>query len=90
LRVEIYIKPQCPLCEEAKDVLADAARRVRFELIEINILTDPLLYDRYRYEIPVIRVGEETLFRHRVDEDALVEALLRRGGTPVAESGSAD
>ena len=41
--VEIYSKPQCPLCDEAKEVLARVRRRISFELKEVDITRDAAL-----------------------------------------------
>ena len=38
MRVEIYSKPDCGLCEEAKRALRAVQQRVPFELVEVNIL----------------------------------------------------
>ncbi len=86
MRVEFYTKPQCSLCEVVKDALDEVSARVRFELIEINILADESLFQRFRYAIPVVAVNGEELFRYRATAEELEAALLSRGGIPVAES----
>jgi glutaredoxin len=77
MTVEIYSKPDCPLCDEAKEVLARVQRRVPFVLREVDITLDPQLYERHRYDIPVVLVNGRKAFKHHLDE-ALVEARLRR------------
>jgi glutaredoxin len=77
MNVEIYSKPDCPLCDEAKHVLLTVQRRVPFQLTEIDIESDPDLFDRYKYDIPVIVIDGRKAFKHRVDEKEL-EARLRR------------
>jgi glutaredoxin len=89
MRVEIYSKPGCSLCEEARAVLERVRQRVPFELHEVDIRSDPALHARHRYDIPVVLLEGEVAFRHRVDEGEL-EERLRRGasaGIPVAPSG---
>jgi hypothetical protein len=44
-------------------------------LVERNVHDDPELRRRYRFEIPVLLLGERELARHRVTEAALVERL---------------
>jgi glutaredoxin len=84
MRVEIYSKPDCHLCDEAKRVLTEVRAHLPFELVEINIESDPVLYQRFRYDIPVVFVDGEKAFKHRLDRSA-VERRLRRGhGTSVA------
>ncbi|MFZ5469199.1 MAG: glutaredoxin family protein [Myxococcota bacterium] len=75
--VEIYSKPNCPLCDEAKEVLEKVQRRVPFRLREIDIESDPVLYEAFKYDIPVVFVDGRKAFKHRVDAEAL-EARLRR------------
>jgi glutaredoxin len=79
--IEIYSKSQCPLCDEAKEVLARVRRRVPFELREIDITRDDSLFQQYRYDIPVVFVNGHKAFKHHLDETA-VEARLRREQAP--------
>jgi glutaredoxin len=90
MKVDIYSKPDCPLCEEARAVLERVRARRPFELREVDIRSDPDLLARYRYDIPVVLVDGQEAFRHRVDE-ARLEVLLRGrspAGIPVAQTGS--
>jgi glutaredoxin len=75
--VEIYSKPQCPLCDEAKEVLDRVRRRVPFELREVDITSDPALFQEYQYDIPVVFVNGRKAFKHHLEAKA-VEARLRR------------
>ena len=77
MNVDIYSKPDCPLCDEAKHVLRKVQERVPFELIETNIEADPTLFERYKYDIPVVFIGGAKAFKHRVDEQDF-ERRLRR------------
>jgi glutaredoxin len=77
MKVEIYSKADCSLCDEAKAVVLAVRQRLAFELVELDITADPDLYQRYRYDIPVIKVNGKFAFRHRVDERTF-EARLRQ------------
>jgi len=77
MRVEIYSKPDCPLCEEAKQVVRQVQSRIPFQLIETNIEEDPKLLEAFRYEIPVIFIDGRKAFKHRVGEEALERRLNR-------------
>ena len=85
MKVDIYSKPNCSLCDEAIDVVERVRARAPFELRIISILEDPAAMMAWRYDIPVVLVDGELAFKHRVDEAAF-EARLRRGegGTGVA------
>jgi glutaredoxin len=78
MKVEIYSKAECSLCDTAKAVLERVRKRVPFELVEVDITADPALFERYRYDIPVVFVDGQKAFKHRLEE-RVVEARLRRG-----------
>ena len=74
----LYGKPGCP-CERARAVAS--ARGARFELEEVDVSLDPVLYRRYGERIPVLAVDGEELFEFFVDEASLRERLDRVGGS---------
>ena len=88
MRVDIYSKPACSLCEEAIAVVERVRARIPFFLAVTDIRQSPELFDRWRYDIPVVLIDGAFAFKHRVSE-AELEAKLReaQGGTPVALSG---
>ena len=49
--------------------------RIPFVLKEADITTDEALYNKFKFEIPVILVDGKECFRHRIDEDQFVMAL---------------
>ena len=71
IQVEIYSKPGCHLCEEAKAVLERVRRSLPFDLREINIEESPAHHERFKEEIPVIFINGKKAFKFRVDEKAL-------------------
>ncbi len=73
-RVEIYSKPDCHLCDEAKAVLLRVRKRYPFELLEVDITQDGR-YDEFREQIPVIFVNERKAFKYRVDEREFIRKL---------------
>ena len=74
MRVELYTKPGCSLCEAAKAVLEDIQGDIDFELREIDIRHDEALFERYRFDIPVVVVGGRT-YKHRIYRTQIVQAL---------------
>ena len=56
LRVTIYSKPDCHLCETLKADLLSMQGSLGFTLIERNIEEDPDGFLRFRYLIPVIDI----------------------------------
>ena len=65
--VIIYSRPGCHLCDEAKAAILSAGCTDQFTLEEVNIESDDELLKKYKYDIPVITVDGEEVFRHRVD-----------------------
>ena len=77
VRVEIFGKPDCPLCDEAKAAAEEARRVVPFDLSYVDITSDPGLFERYRYDIPVVHVDGHRAFKHRVTPEALAARVRR-------------
>ncbi len=84
MRVEIYSKPDCPLCEKAKRIIQRVQTRVPFELGEVNIEEDRTLFEKFQYDIPVIFIDGRKSFKHRVGEQELEDRLRRALGMSVA------
>lgn len=73
-RVTIYTIPdRCPLCDEAKAVLA----RVFPDFTEVDIRSDRELLRAYRNEIPVVTVDGVKRFIGRVDPRELTRLLKK-------------
>lgn len=65
--VTLYSRPGCHLCEEAKAAIEPLLREFRAVLREVNIDEDPVLKDRYAWDIPVIFIGKRKAAKHHVD-----------------------
>ena len=76
-KVVLYSRPGCHLCEDAKAVLAQARARVPFDFQEVDISTDPDLFEEHKWHIPVIEIDGRTAFKLRVAPEALLERLQR-------------
>jgi glutaredoxin len=74
-RITIYSKPDCHLCDVAKDVIDHCRQQVDFVLEVVDISQDPELFERYRSDIPVILLDGEEIARHFVRERKLLELL---------------
>lgn len=80
IRVEIYGKRDCGLCDHVKATVLKVQREVPFELREIDIEADPRLRQAYRERIPLVFVNGRLAFKYRVDEGALRRRLAREIG----------
>lgn len=65
-KVTFYTKAGCHLCEEVRDMLDDIAALIPYELTEIDIRSNPALFEHYRYRIPVLIIDSDTLLEGRI------------------------
>jgi glutaredoxin len=65
--VTLYTRPGCHLCEQAKAAIAPLLGQFGAVLREVNIDDDPVLKERYGWDIPVIFIGGHKAAKHRVD-----------------------
>jgi glutaredoxin len=79
--VTLYTRPGCHLCDEAKSVIAPLLREFGAELREVNIDSDPVLKERYGWDIPVIFIGQRKAAKHRVDFEQFRRQLQDAGAS---------
>jgi len=84
MRIDIYSKPDCSLCEKAKQIILQVQKRIPFEIREVNIEEDRTLFEKFQYDIPVIFIDGRKAFKHRVRAEELEGRLRRALGTSVA------
>jgi glutaredoxin len=65
--VTLYTRPGCHLCAEAKSAIAPLLREFGAALWEINIESDPVLMERYGWDVPVIFIGPTKAAKHQVN-----------------------
>ena len=83
-RMTLYSKPDCHLCDVAKDRIDSIRGRVSFELEIVDISIDAGLTERYGERIPVVILDGEEVFAYRVNPKVLESKLggSRLGGIP--------
>ncbi|MCZ4498593.1 MAG: glutaredoxin 2 [Marmoricola sp.] len=77
VRVLLYGKPGCHLCDEARAVIVRVCAQVGTAYDEIDVTGDPELMRRYGEQIPVTFVDGAQHDFWRVDEQRLLAALTR-------------
>jgi glutaredoxin len=75
LRVVLYTKEDCGLCEDAAEVLRRARRLVRFDLERVFIDNDKELLQRHGERVPVVTIDGREVASAPVDEASLLAAL---------------
>ena len=85
MRLTIYSKPGCHLCDEMKStvrrVLCTRPAEPTISVEDIDISGDPALLDRYGLEIPVLLIDGRKAAKYRVSEEELTQMLDRRWGS---------
>ena len=74
--MRFYEKADCGLCAEAYRALTRVRMRMPLEIERVDILIDPLLFDRYALRIPVVAVGDRELDVAGLDEAAIDRWLV--------------
>ena len=79
-RVLLYGKPGCHLCDDARVLIEAVCRELGESFVEVSILDDSDLIERYGEQIPVTVVDGRHHDYWRVDPDRLRAALLAGSG----------
>ena len=78
IRVTLYTRAGCCLCDEAKQVIESARRRATFDYEEIDIDRHPEFLPLYNEEVPVIAIDGRKAFKFRVPMDEFLKRLAAR------------
>jgi glutaredoxin len=79
VRLTIYSKPGCHLCDDMKALVQRVIDgQPDVTLSEIDISTDRELLDRYGLEIPVLAIDGTKAAKYRVSEEDLKRMLQAR------------
>ena len=81
-QVVIYSKPGCHLCEDAAVQLYRLRQAHPFELREVNILSDPETFERFKHDIPVVFIDGKQSSEHYFDARQFLEHLEGQSQTP--------
>lgn len=71
VRVRLYEKAGCGLCQETYRALSRLRMDVPLELERVDIEADPALFERYAIRIPVLARGADELDAAGLDDEAL-------------------
>jgi glutaredoxin len=78
MRVVLYSRAGCHLCDTARDVLLAERSRSPFELVEVDVAGDDRLEREYGIRIPVVEIDGRERFEYEVDPAELL--VIVRGG----------
>ena len=74
--ITLYTRPGCHLCEDAADLLERLAARIDLAIVEVNILEDANLYERYKHSIPVVAISSGPTLAAPIREEELLRWLI--------------
>jgi glutaredoxin len=76
VRLTLYSKPGCHLCEQAKDKIERLrARGYDLTIDERDISADPALFERFRHTIPVVELPDGRTLEAPISEYKLEQLL---------------
>jgi len=78
MKVTLYTRRGCHLCDEAKREIEAARRRRAFDYDELDIDADAGLLQLYNEEVPVIAIDGRKAFKYRLTADELLKKLETR------------
>jgi hypothetical protein len=76
IEITLFTKEGCHLCEVVKEELMELNGRFPHTLHEIDITGDPDLWQKYRYRIPILHIGDVELAAP-IGREQLEAALVR-------------
>jgi glutaredoxin len=77
VRLTLYSRKDCCLCDEMKASIHAAGRKVPVDLVEIDVDTSRELVERYGAEVPVLLINGRKAFKYRVTARELEQRLRR-------------
>jgi glutaredoxin len=75
--IKFYTKPKCSLCDKARELLNTLTKEYPLNVKEVNILDNTTLYERYKYEIPVLLSPNLFQLQGRIEEEELRREIER-------------
>jgi thiol-disulfide isomerase/thioredoxin len=76
-QVFLYSRPGCHLCDDAAELLERLAQRIPIAIVEVNILNDIDLYERYKHSIPVVALAGGPALAAPIRADELERLLVQ-------------
>jgi hypothetical protein len=75
VRINFYVKEGCWLCDTAQEFLNGLLEKHNLRINKVDITDDDALYERFRFEIPVVEFADGTMLKGRIKKTEL-ERLL--------------
>ena len=76
--VTIYTRKGCHLCERAESIVAEARKKIAFDLEILDIDLSAELKEKYNEVVPVIAIDGRDRFGYAIELDAFIHVLEHR------------
>lgn len=84
IKITMYSKENCSLCDKAKEVLMSIHEEIPLEINEVDIYKDDVLLEKYQIMIPVVEIDGEEVEYGIIHKDLIRKRLLEKiGGSKV-------
>ncbi|TYR80070.1 glutaredoxin family protein [Priestia megaterium] len=80
MQVMMYTKQNCPLCDQAKDILVSLQAEIGFRLIERDIYENDTLLEKFQLMIPVLEIDDEPIMYGKIQREEIRKRLLLKIG----------
>ena len=75
LKLTLYIRTYCHLCEDMRAAVEPWRARLGLELVEVDVDEDPELEARLGDRVPVLMGGDKEICHYFFDEEAFKRCL---------------
>ncbi|PDY22227.1 NrdH-redoxin [Bacillus cereus] len=75
MKVVLYTKKDCGLCEKAKQVLKEVQCEYSFQIEEIDIYEENDLLEKYHLMIPVVEIGGEQVEYGNIHKGVIINYI---------------
>ncbi|HUI31832.1 MAG TPA: glutaredoxin family protein [Candidatus Acidoferrales bacterium] len=75
MKVLLYKKENCKLCEDAESVLEKLKKEKKFFLERITLELNTDLFERFGEKVPVVFINDKMVFEFKLDEAAFLRKL---------------
>ena len=75
IKLTLFTKENCGLCEEAKDAIRLVQSEYEIQVNEIDIYSDDALLEEYQLMIPVIQINGETVAFGKIHKIDILNAI---------------
>ncbi|OQO12216.1 hypothetical protein B0A48_02857 [Cryoendolithus antarcticus] len=78
VRLTFFTRPNCGLCNDAKDVMAKVWQRRPFEFTEVNVMKHPKWKALYEFDTPVLHIDKVRESSHAFETTTAAGKLMHR------------